>query len=97
MVRCREFPNTLGIRSVKSWTKGSYKIDIHLPNFAMTRTQCAEAGKNLDELIKAEYNKLLNELAIGEAEDIVSLTLAEAVRQAENVSDSPRRLLGDIS
>lgn len=89
-VRCREFPFTPGIRTSKSWTKGTYKIDIHFPNFAMTRWQYLEAAKSLDALVKAEYDKLVRELAIGQ-EDIISGTLKEAVRQAERVSYLPRK------
>lgn len=93
-VICREFPpNTLGVCSVKTWTKGTRKIDIRLPNFAMTIRQCAETAKDLDAMVKAEYNKLVAELATGQ-DDIVSWTLAEAVRQAEKVSASAR---GDIA
>lgn len=96
LVTCRQFPDTPGIRSVKSWTKGSDKIDIHLPNFAMTYHQCSEAGKRLDELVEAQYNKLVAELAVGQ-DDIVSMTLAEAIRQAEKVSNPPRILIGTAS
>ena len=84
---CREFPATPGIRSFKSWTKGTDKIDINLPNFAMTRHQCSETAKNLDALVETEYQKLVAELA-ADPEEIVSRTLAEAVRQANKVSNS---------
>ena len=89
-VVCREFPPTPGICSVKSWTKGTCKIDIHLPNFAMTTHQCSKTAKDLDVLVEVEYEKLVAELAAGQY-DIVSATLAEAVRQADKVSHSPRR------
>ena len=89
-VACREFRSTPEIRSIKSWTKGTCKIDIHLPNVAMTAHQCSEAAKELDLLVDAQYEKLVGELAIGQ-DDIVSLTLTEAVRQADKVSDLPRR------
>ena len=88
---CREFPETPGVRSVKSWTKGSRKIDIHLPNCVMTTRQYAETAKNMDALVEAEYERLVTELAIDQ-DDIVSRTLSEAVRQAKKVSKSPRRL-----
>ena len=87
---CREFPETPGIRSVKSWTKGLQKIDIHLPNCVMTTRQYAETSKNMDALVEAEYERLVTELAFNQ-DDIVSRTLSEAVRQAEKVSKSPRR------
>ena len=87
---CREFPETPGIRSVKSWTKGSRKIDIPLPNCVMTTRQYTEASKNMDALVEAEYERLVDELAIDQ-DDIVSRTLSEAVRQAKKVSNSPRR------
>lgn len=90
-VVCREFPETPGIRSVKSWTKGTRKIDIHLPNVAMNARQCSETAKKLDELIETEYKKLVTELATDQ-DEIVFGTLAEAVRQAEKVSKPPRRL-----
>lgn len=86
-VICREFHDTPGIRSTKSWTKGTVKIDIHLPNFAMTKSQRSETAKNLDALVDAEYDKLVSELAAGQ-DDMISRTMAEAVRQAEKVSDS---------
>ena len=87
---CREFPDTPNIRSVKSWTKGSRKIDIHLPNCVMTTRQYTETAKNMDALVEAEYEKLVSELAIGQ-DDIVSRTLSEAVRQSKKVSNPPRR------
>lgn len=89
-VVCREFPETPGIRSVKSWTKGTRKIDIHLPNVAMNARQCSETAKKLDELIETEYKKLVKELATDQ-DEIVSGTLSEAVRQAEKVSNPPLR------
>lgn len=85
MVVCREFSATSGICSIKSWTKGEYKIDIHLPRYAMTIGQCSKVAKDLDRLIDTEYNKLVAELATDQ-DGIVSLTLAEAKRQAEKVS-----------
>lgn len=84
-VICKEFPATPGIRSFRSWTKGTEKIDIELPNYAMTAHQQAETAKNLDALVEAEFDKLVVELAAGQG-DIVSLTLKEAARQAEKVS-----------
>lgn len=87
MVKCREFSPILGVRSFKSWTKGASKIDIHLPNFAMTKAQYSEAGKSLDALVEREYYHLVDELATGQEEGLVSMTLREAVRQAEKVSD----------
>lgn len=89
-VVCREFPETPGICSVKSWTKGTSKIDIHLPNVAMNARQCSETAKKLDELIETEYKKLVNELAINQ-DQIVVENLREAVRQSEKVSHPPRR------
>ena len=85
---CKEFPATPGIRSVKSWTKGTEKIDIDLPNVAMTSRQYSDTARNLDTLVETEYEKLANELAIGQ-DDIVSGTLKEAMRQAEKVSNPP--------
>ena len=90
MLICREFPETPGIRSVKSWTKGSQKIDIHLPNCVMTARQYTDTSKNMDALVEAEYERLVTELAIDQ-DDIVSRTLSEAVRQAKRVSNSPRK------
>lgn len=58
----------------------------------MTAHQCSEAAKNLDSLVETEYEKLVGELATGQ-DDIVSLTLTEAVRQADKVSHSPKRRL----
>ena len=58
----------------------------------MTPHQCSEAAKNLDSLVETEYEKLVGELATGQ-DDIVSLTLTEAVRQADKVSHSPKRRL----
>ena len=89
-VICREFPDTPGIRTTKSWTKGACKIDIQLPNFAMSRSQCSVAAKHLDELVETEYDKLVGELA-DEQDAIVSQTLKEAVRQAEKVSNVPKK------
>lgn len=90
-VTCREFPNTPGIRTTKSWTKGEYKIDIRLPNFAMSKTQCSVTARNLDILVDAEYDKLVGELA-DDQNAIVARTLKEAVRQAEKVSNVPEEL-----
>ena len=87
-VICKEFPATPGIRSFRSWTKGTEKIDIELPNYAMTAHQQTETAKNLDALVEAEFDKLVVELAAGQG-DIVSLTLKEAARQAEKVSTTP--------
>ena len=87
---CREFPATPGIRSFKSWTKGTEKIDINLPNFAMTRHQCSQTAKNLDALVDREYNKLVAELA-ADPEEIVSRTLTEAIRQAGKVNNLAMR------
>lgn len=84
---CREFPETPGIRSVKSWTKGSQKIDIRLPNYVMTSRQYIETSRNMDTLVETEYDRLVTELA-DDQDDIVSWTLSEAVRQAEKVSNS---------
>lgn len=89
MVKCRPFPVTPGIRSFKSWTKGASKIDIHLPNVAMTVRQRSETARNLDVLVEEEYTKLVDELATGQ-DDIVSYSLAEAKRQSEKVSNFPR-------
>ena len=86
-VTCSEFLDTAaGIRTTKSWTKGGYKIDIRLPKFAMSRSQCSVTAKNLDLLVAAEYDKLVGELADRQG-DIVARTLREAVRQAEKVSN----------
>ena len=82
---CREFQETPGIRSVKSWTKGLRKIDIRLPNCVMTVRQYAETAKNMDALVEAEYERLVTELAVDQ-DDIISWTLSEAVRQAQKVS-----------
>ena len=91
-VTCSEFLDTAaGIRTTKSWTKGAYKIDIHLPKFAMTRSQCSVTTKNLDLLVAAEYDKLVGELADDQGA-IVAQTLREAVRQAEKVSNVPKTL-----
>ena len=83
---CREFPETPEIRCVKSWTKGSQKIDIRLPNYVMTSRQYIETSRNMDALVETEYERLVTELAIGQ-DDIVTRTLSEAVRQAKKVSN----------
>ena len=87
---CRVFLEKPGIRSVKSWMKGTEKIDIPLPNCVMTARQYTETSRNMDALVQAEYKRLVSELAIGQ-DDIVSQTLSEAVRQSEKVSNSPGR------
>ena len=51
----------------------------------MTTRQCSETGRILDMLVEAQYHKLVAELATGQ-DEIVSSTLAEAVRQADKVS-----------
>ena len=89
MVKCRPFPVTPVVRSFKSWTKGASKIDIHLPNVAMTVRHRSETARNLDVLVEEEYTKLVDELATGQ-DDIVSYSLAEAKRQSEKVSNFPR-------
>ncbi len=61
----------------------------------MTRRQCSETAKNLDELVEAEYIKLVAELATDQ-DDIVSSTLAEAVRQADKVSILLRRCMVEV-
>ena len=57
----------------------------------MTKWQYSQAGKSLDALVNAAYDKLVRELAVGQ-EDIISWTLKEAVRQAETVSYLPSKL-----
>ena len=83
---CREFPETPEIRSVKSWIKGSHRIDIRLPNYVMTSRQYIETSRNMDALVETEYERLVKELAIDQ-DDIVTRTLSEAVRQAKKVSN----------
>ena len=61
----------------------------------MTRRQCSETAKNLDELVEKEYIKLVAELATDQ-DDIVSSTLAEAVRQADKVSNLLRRCMVEM-
>ncbi len=61
----------------------------------MTRRQCSETAKNLDELVEKEYVKLVAELATDQ-DDIVSSTLAEAVRQADKVSNLLRRCMVEV-
>ena len=61
----------------------------------MTKAQYTEAGKSLDVLVEREYDHLVDELAIGQEEGLVSMTLREAVRQAEKVGDSSRRFPGN--
>ena len=93
---CREFHATPDIRSSKSWTKGTDKIDIHLPNFAMTHRQRLETAKNLDAMLEREYDKLVDELA-ADSEEIVSRTLTEAKRQADKVGNSTMKQMGVFS
>lgn len=96
-VTCSEFLDTAAsIRTTKSWTKGAYKIDIHLPKFAMSKSQCSVTAKNLDLLVTAEYDKLVAELA-EDQNAIVAQTLKEAVRQAEKVSNVPGTLVTNSS
>lgn len=89
-VICRKYSPIPGTRCSKSWTKGTEKIDIHLPTFAIRERQYAETVKCLDDLLDAGYEKLVTELAIGQ-DEIVSWTLEEAVRQAKTVSTWPGR------
>ena len=92
-VTCSEFLDTAaGIRTTKSWTRGPDKIDIHLPKFAMSRSQCSVTARNLDLLVAAEYDKLVGELA-DDQNAIVARTLKEAVRQAEKVSNVPETMV----
>ena len=84
-VVCQEFLHSPEIRTVKSWTKGTLKIDINLPNYAMPPRQYRDTARNLDEMIEVGYRNLVSELAAGQ-NDIISRTLTEALRQAESVS-----------
>lgn len=84
-VVCRRYRPTPGACCSKSWTKGTEKIDIHLPTYAMTEYQLRGAAKTMNDLIDAGYKKLVAKLANGQ-DEIISWTLAEAIRQAETVS-----------
>ena len=83
-IHCREHTPIPGVRTSKSWTKGSNKIDIDLPTYAMTEFQLREAAKKTDELLDTHYAALVAELGMGQ-DEIVTGTLLEAVRQADKV------------
>lgn len=86
-VVCQEFPDTPGVRTIKSWTKGTRRVDIHLPKYAIRpdSTEYRDTGRKLDELIEVGYRDLVGEVAAGQ-NDIISRTLTEALREAECVS-----------
>ena len=83
-VVCRGYRPRAGARCSKSWIKGTEKIDIDLPTYAMTTSQCSATDKKLAKFLETAHTKLVEELAVGQ-HPIIASTLQEAVRQAETV------------
>ena len=83
-ISCCQHVPLPGVRRYKSWTKGVMRFDIYLPTYAMNDHQIRDASKQMDELVDTQYNTLVHELGIGQ-DEIVMLTLEEAIRQADDV------------
>lgn len=85
-VVCRPYEPLEGECCSKSWIKGSDKVEIPLPTFAIPASKLNETAQNLQNLVDSSFDMLVDELG-ADQDEIVSCTLAEAARQANKVSE----------
>ncbi|KAK3178399.1 hypothetical protein OEA41_000534 [Lepraria neglecta] len=92
-VICRRYTDEFPAQYLKkSWLSNGQKVDLPLPQYAISSLQRTKVSDKLDTLLDTNYDMLQDELGFGQ-DEIVSSSLTEAARCARGESNCKNRIM----